>query len=534
MMPPNVQRLSLRKLLKRHPKINQALDRRFPWPTRQRDYLVANKTFNQYRETVNEILRATNLSHNNEVEGLTINERYNYLPDSEIFISVFRCAKSHDKSIACSLLSRIDSIQDRRCVTLLHQAALNHDQLNRPDLFEMKQDSQIETNQFYFASHDVIKLLIDFEPEDYGDTKRQIGARLAIHPSDYVASANDCEFYVGPGNRYDITLRREDIIATKGCYQYDGRNYSDQLKESINPRLVLSAESCIQNCIVRRVIHWTKCWPTTMPYFRNDSFDPDLSLEPCGWYREAQYFLLHSWKPEQEGEGNLTNILSGFGAKLNEYNLTTQKLPIASQFSTEMQIYRNIQRLCVSKCPQPCNSNEYSISLSKSVWPTDIKVRLDKSGRGWQTILRHCCALVNIKFINFHYSKLIFKPKYTFSDVVGNLGALLAVWLGLSMVSVYHAIQKFVDFCHGPARQTTVVDKTTNELTGLPRSWRLTSELAITGGSDDISSGGSSGYNSFRRKRRLLARLNQIDIDATSASQASGSISSGESLASNG
>lgn len=428
-----------------------------------------DKEFDSFRDGVAQIYNQLSYSPQDEMDAASMNDLYKMKPDSKPYLSWIGCARSATSSVECDQLSQIDSIQDRRCITILHSGTMLHDSIHRSHLFNSTQS--ISGPYSYFGGKEVVKLLVNFEPEDYGDLKRQIGSRVIFHSNNHVAASTDPDFFITRGFKYEFNLDREDLILADG--QIGCRNYVednlDTFKERVDLRVPLDGDTCVQNCVVKNVVHRFNCWPTTMPYYRNDSYDPSLRIESCSWFREPPYFSIYREllrvEKLRETLANVTLHQSGTttseapNAKQsmkyiddnvdNKNNSSNRAVDLesvdssANSLSKQMRFYTKIRRHCWSKCAKSCKATHYSVTVTKTVWPSNVGITFDKSGE--DRLLRHCCALVTIKYPHFHYNVQKFMPKYNLADTLGNVGGLLAVWLGLSIVSVYRTIKKVVE-----------------------------------------------------------------------------------------
>lgn len=420
----------------RNQTIRQAMKEKFPaWVEKQAP--VTSREFNSFRDQVAKIFDRLKYSPQDEMDEATMNDLFALKPDTKPYITWLGCARTFSRSIECGHLSQIDSVQDRRCVTILNRGTMLYDSVHKPQLFN---SSKLPNNKHsYFNAKEVVKMIVNFEPEDYADLKRQIGSRIIFHGNNYVASSSDPDFFVTRGYKYDFNIDREDLLIqeSSGCIKYE-KNNIDVFKEKIDPRTPLYGDTCFQNCVVRNIIHRSNCWPTTMPYYRNDSYDPDLNLKSCGWFREPPYFSIY--RELLRVEQLIEDLKIGNRTKPSENNSN-----LGSTISKEeMRAYMKVRKHCWSQCPLSCTLTKYSVTVTRSVWPSDVGILFDKSGEN--QVLRHCCALIAIKYSHFHYNVHEFTPKYNLVDTLGNVGGLLAVWLNLSIISVYHAIQKLISF----------------------------------------------------------------------------------------
>lgn len=429
-----------------------AVEKRFPGWYGKRLSFINQQEFNNFRDQLANVFDNLGFDPEDDVNQAIMNSFFDIKPDPKPFIQWLGCGQTWADSIDCGNLTQIDSVRDRFCTTILHRGAMLYDVINRPELFNSSSSRNSDSPYSYFDAKEVIRMVVNFEPEDYADLKRQIGARILFHDSNFVAASGDLDFFITRGYRYDFTIDRKDtklIDEPYGeCWNYDKYNI-DKYKTRIDPRVPLSGHTCFQNCVVRNIIHISKCWPTTMPYFRNDSFDLDLKLKACSWFKGSHHVSIFSElirvdelrKRQRNNEtvqqqGNLTVTTMATTNPDNTNNPTSNR---------EMIVYKKIRRFCWSQCILSCHMAEYSVTLTRSAWPTNVEVLFDNTSR--QRSLRHCCALVTIKFTHFHYNVHELKPKYNVANTIGDLGGLLAVWLGLSIVSVYHAFQKLLELC---------------------------------------------------------------------------------------
>ena len=325
-----------------------------------------------------------------------------------------------------------------------------YDAYNHPKLFNstIRDVSRLS----YFDAKEVVKIVLNFEPEDYGDIKRQIGARITFHDSNTIAALGNLNYFVTRGYRYDFSIMRKDTKLAgppyDNCIDYELNNL-EKFKTRIEPRLPLKVSTCYQNCVARNVINFADCWPATIPYFRNDSLDPDLRMAPCTWFRRSnltstflELMRFDSIRAKQKQTQQNASLPQN--ATQNDYSSHANKVP-GQSVGEKMRKYRKVMRFCQSQCILSCRVTAFSVSVTRSVWPTDVKMLFDTTGR--EKLLRHCCAMIAVKFTHFHYNIHEYRPKYDLDNTVGDLGGLLAFWLGLSIVSVYHGIQKLITFC---------------------------------------------------------------------------------------
>lgn len=425
-------RVSLKKLANRNSTIRAELERMFPGWSKNQPKFPKDSDFNNFRDTLAGIFSRVGYNAHAELDNNTMHQLYNLYTDNDDFIEWLQCAKTYTDQIECKSLTRIDSLQTRKCTTILHKGAIEYDKVHHKEYFNSTQQS---VNDIYshFDPKDVIKIVLNFKPEDYADLRRQIGARIIFHDNAYVASQRDLDFFVTRGYRYDFTVNRRDIkildapYANCRCYNNNMSRYI----ERVNPKIPLSGVTCVQNCINLNLIHHAKCWSTTYPYFKGDSFDTDRNIRPCFWYKGSYHNTilkeLARIKKVEAAGGNISEADSD-----PEYAVKREQRDL-------MRLYRRVTRFCWSQCTLSCRFSEYSVTVTRSVWPSDIEVLFDETGE--KRLMRHCCALLAVKYPSFLHKVHEFQPKYRWEDTLGNLGGVLAFWLSVSILSIRRAVE---------------------------------------------------------------------------------------------
>lgn len=401
-----------------------------------RSHLKTLAKFDSFRDDLYKIYQRLNISTQAIIDRTNLNQRFTILPQTKHFIKRLMCPAYDNRKLDCNQLTQIESIQDRFCISLMHAGTMHYDAHNRPHVY----DSQIYPKE-YMDRREVLRMHVDFEPEDYGDLKRQIGARITFHGNQYIASASDKDFYIQPGYRYEFKIVRQDSTEaskTSECADYEAKNL-DSYRNQTNPRIPLSSRTCIQNCIIQNILALLKCWPPTISYFRNDTFDPNLDIRFCKWYREPQYFKMHR-------DMRLARLIAKQKIEGNSLQLEEQIREMKFLFRLDMGIYVETERFCASECVKSCTGTNLRVSLSRMANPEKLQLMVDKSGQG--AIINRCCSIISIKYPNLQYQIYESEMRYTAADTIGNLGGILAFWLGFSMLSIYRAIRKLSEIVH--------------------------------------------------------------------------------------
>lgn len=424
--------MSLRKLASRNEAVGSRIEQTFPGWFNKNEHQIGIDKFNAFRDGISSIYQEVNYQPQDELSNSSMRQLFLMKPVH--FIPWLGCSRSASISVDCHNLTQVESLNDRHCTTIFYAGALTYDYANRRHLFNYTDFNYTS----YFDSKEVVKLVLDFDPENYADLKRQIGARIIFHDGNHIASSQELDFFVTRGYKYDFNIEREDTIFNGkpywNCYDYESA-FLRSFETKIDPRVPLDMEGCFQNCVVHNMVKREKCWPNTMPFYLNDSMQVNEDIKSCTSFGETD--RLAAFKE--------TTKIESFIQSLNNPNMSMPNITWASRVRARSQqrFYMKVQRHCWSKCSLPCRKPSYSVVVARSPWPADSQV-VHKSQEQY---LRHCCALITVKFSHFHYNIQEYMPKYNLMDTLGNIGGLLAVWLGLSIVSVYQALQKCFEFC---------------------------------------------------------------------------------------
>lgn len=428
--------MSLKKLAARNETIRKAIEQKYPNWLVEKEPQLGNEKFNAFRDGIATIFQQINYNPQTELDNSTLKQLFDVKPTS--YIKWLACSPPGNLSVDCHSMTRVESLRSRHCTTLFYLGAVWYDLANNRQLFNTSESNYTS----YFDAKEVVKLVLDFEPEDYADLKRQIGSRIIFHDNSHIASSQDLDFFLTRGFRYDFNIEREDIVFNGkpywNCLDYH-QMYQKVYNSQVDPRIPLDMDGCFQNCIARNIVKREDCWPSTMPYYRNDSMNLDESIKICTTFGEADRMAALRDRPRFESLSQLATNQSQF-------------LIAGVRARARHKLYMKVQRFCRSRCVSPCRRPSFSVVVAQSPWPADVQV-IQKS---FERHLRHCCALVTVKFSHFHYTIQEYMPKYNIMDTLGNIGGLLAVWLGLSIVSVYHALQKCVELCKQRTYQSKV------------------------------------------------------------------------------
>lgn len=103
---------------------------------------------------------------------------------------------------------------------------------------------------------------------------------------------------------------------------------------------------------------------------------------------------------------------------------------------------------CNNECPQECDSEEFSFTLSTSKFPTDIyqNIVLDKLSKSpllnfSKVNIEKDVALVKIYFDELKYTLIDQIPKMDTESLISSIGGSLGLFMGLSICSFMELLE---------------------------------------------------------------------------------------------
>lgn len=100
-------------------------------------------------------------------------------------------------------------------------------------------------------------------------------------------------------------------------------------------------------------------------------------------------------------------------------------------------------------CHQPCNQGTYSTTLSSGTWPTLTALFVANCypldfDDNCNSIFGNNSAMVDIYYEKLNYETLTESPAVTMSTTLSNIGGMLGLWLGMSLISLVEFVILFI------------------------------------------------------------------------------------------
>ena len=109
-------------------------------------------------------------------------------------------------------------------------------------------------------------------------------------------------------------------------------------------------------------------------------------------------------------------------------------------------------------CPLPCNENVYNIQTSSAVWPVKVQDNdeiidcinaSEISHNSKCKKIRETRLILKIFWNTFEYIVYKQNPEFQKSEVFSQIGGLMSLWLGISIIAVFEALENIILFCKG-------------------------------------------------------------------------------------
>lgn len=143
-----------------------------------------------------------------------------------------------------------------------------------------------------------------------------------------------------------------------------------------------------------------------------------------------------------------------------EYRFPVDKIPVCDITNKTtigclnklQKHYRDNKLNCSSSCPPPCSQEEFKISTSLAVWPSEnyevfYQDELEKRGKFvWSDFdsLRKNVLKVQIFFEELNVEMIKEQKSYGIADFASDIGGQLGLWIGFSVLTIAEFIEFFM------------------------------------------------------------------------------------------
>jgi len=161
------------------------------------------------------------------------------------------------------------------------------------------------------------------------------------------------------------------------------------------------------------------------------------------------------------------------GCYINGYPKLDGRIPCINltQNSCVIQKYNDylneISAICGPSCPLECNSGEYQIATSFSQYPTrqyaenslinnPIIASKFPNGTLNYEIIKQSVLSLNVFYDTLSYTEYIESPKLEIFDLVSNIGGIIGVFVGASLLSVFEIVEVAIEILAVLFKKTSV------------------------------------------------------------------------------
>lgn len=327
------------------------------------------------------------------------------------------CNTLWGEAINCENFPIVESYQAAPCYTLFHLGSF-YKAMGRKSAYDFKTSLLGGKRKFRpFDSHEIADILVDFEPLQQADYQRSNGGNVVIHSTGHIGLVKDVAHPIQAGQKYEIMIERTMTKRLPApykskCFNYKRLNEQAYFEDRAFPSLELDRTTCIRNCILRQATSICKCWPVEVPYFPGDPMiNGSDSFKLCSWAFEGS-------QKEQSAE-------------------------------LYINCYKRFLPKCESQCSLSCRTEEYKVRVVSSSWPAREGFLLANSELERKELhrLKGCCAMISIKYLQYHEQRNIMYPNLTLAQMVSNLGGIVSALVGVSCITIYRFVTRRIFKC---------------------------------------------------------------------------------------
>jgi hypothetical protein len=126
-----------------------------------------------------------------------------------------------------------------------------------------------------FVPLELIKVVLDFGPENYTDLRKEPGGEIIFHDNRSIPLEAQLSYRLEAGKAYTFLLKKSTTRSlafpyNTNCTDYYGANWikyqRGEAKLTDVKSLPLSRTHCIEQCVLQKVIPKSSCWPKQIPF----------------------------------------------------------------------------------------------------------------------------------------------------------------------------------------------------------------------------------------------------------------------------
>jgi hypothetical protein len=171
----------------------------------------------------------------------------------------------------------------------------------------------------------------------------------------------------------------------------------------------------------------------------------------------------HSYKQDTCLEVVLQNYIYDECKCVNGYLINLYKYPVCSEIASQKCNFRrrikftseSIMKQNFHLCPYECDSEIYSFESLHSNFPSDSYLQLikrhpvvvSKFANQTDELVKSSVLRVLIYFNDLRYTQITESPSMTFLTLVSNIGGILGLFLGFSLLSLVEIIELMIELC---------------------------------------------------------------------------------------
>ncbi|KAI1289833.1 hypothetical protein HDE_08611 [Halotydeus destructor] len=355
--------------------------------------------------------------------NFSVKDQLSHGPSMAAFLKYVKCnEKAWDASDVdgqvhhCENTKTVNTAQGKgNCITLFHYGNTkgkedsNQNHVKNPSNLDSVMEQEVEN----FVPNEIMKVLLDFAPENYTDLRMAPGGEVMFHDDRTIPLEASLSYTLRPGKYYQFYLKKSSTHALpppyktmcSHYYESNVHKYQNKKVDEVNFLLQhpLSETQCKENCVIEKVARSSQCWPKEVPYWANNQL-------------------------------NLNDSTLLWCHRMNQ----THEVKKAA-----FQRYVDFKNECNKLCARDCIRDYYHSYHQEIDWPSKERILVEENEDTKRMLmkLKQCCALVSVRYSTKLVSINDIYAKRPFVTYLADVGGIISMWIGVCLLSIF-------DFCH--------------------------------------------------------------------------------------
>lgn len=184
-------------------------------------------------------------------------------PRLEYILEDLKCDKDiwHEDSMnwTCQYIDMFITAQGRgNCITLFHEGAnerhaemVSVETIKQETIIDKINDEDTKIKLKEFVPNEIVKLRINFYPENYTDIRIEAGGELMVHDRRTVPYLASLSYTIRPGRYYEFYLKKTQTLSMPPPYTTNCRHYFNENREFYTEKKVIEVSHPLSRVVSR-------------------------------------------------------------------------------------------------------------------------------------------------------------------------------------------------------------------------------------------------------------------------------------------